>query len=56
MIDSDRNSKIFFLIIFISMAVSISITFYRYMVIKDFKYFTKEDDIPAQFEIDTYTN
>lgn len=56
MIDSDKKSNTFLLIIFVIAFVSILVTYYRYVVRQDFQYFTTEDEIPDQFDPSTYTN
>jgi len=56
MIDSDKKNNIFFLIFFLLLLVSISVTYYRYIVRQNFQYFTTEEEIPNQFDVNIYTN
>ncbi len=54
MIDSDKKSNTFLLIIFILILFSIFATYYRYFIQGDFKYFMTKDEIPNQFDLSTY--
>lgn len=56
MIDSNKKNNLFFLIFFVFLFVSMLITYYRYIIHQDFKYFTTEEEIPNQFDFHTYIN
>ncbi len=48
------SQKNFFIIIIILLLGSIIITADRYLIRKDFRYFLTEEEIPDQFDLNTY--
>lgn len=42
------NSKIFFIILFILIIISISATYFKYVVVEDYQIFNSEDELPSQ--------
>ncbi|HMO79083.1 MAG TPA: hypothetical protein PJ997_01095 [Candidatus Paceibacterota bacterium] len=48
------KENIFFIIIALFILVSVSFSYYRYVVLEDFEYFLTEEEIPEQFNINSY--
>jgi uncharacterized membrane protein len=51
---SEKQNTIFVLILFVLIGLSVSATYYRYIVQNDFVFFTAEEEIPDRFAPDSY--
>lgn len=49
-----RPHDVLLIILFVVIFFSIGITYYKYMIQKDFTYFTDEESIPSIFDINSY--
>ncbi|MEI8175053.1 MAG: hypothetical protein WCG28_03830 [bacterium] len=49
--EENKKTKIFFIIFFTLIVASVVFTYYRYIVEKDFPFFTDENEIPALLDI-----
>lgn len=54
MIDSDKRSNIFFIILFFLFIYSVFSIYYKYIFLEDFHYFLTEEELPNQFDLSTY--
>ena len=50
-----RSSAIYITILFVLVVLSLAATYYRYIVKKDFVYFTTEESIPDRFDLSSYS-
>ncbi|MCX6717529.1 MAG: hypothetical protein NTU76_02545 [Candidatus Taylorbacteria bacterium] len=50
----NKQSNIFLIILLLAILLSASLTYYRYMIKKNFTYFTDENSIPDKFDINSY--
>lgn len=50
-----RPALAYISILLFLVALSLGVTFYRYMVLQDFAYFQTEDEIADQFDVSSYS-
>ena len=53
---STKSNKYFIWAMLIAIVISVGITYYRYIVLQDFIFFTTNNQIPDRFSISSYEN